>query len=288
LKFALGAVQFGTEYGIANRTGRVSPHDVRRILKEAAQRGVDMLDTAIAYGDSEATLGQIGVAGWRVVTKLPTAPALEDELPAWVERQVRGSLERLQTERVYAILLHRPQQLLEPKGLALWAALERMRTVGLTEKIGVSIYAPEEIEPLLDKVRLDIVQAPLNILDRRLVAEGWARKLKSTGIEVHVRSIFLQGLLLMQPKHRPAKFARWRLIWDEWDRWLEMTSLTPIAACVAYAASCEDVDRVVVGVDSLVQLQEILAVANTHLPSVPSWPVTIDDELINPAHWNKI
>ena len=169
-----------------------------------------MLDTAIDYGASEATLGEIGVASWRVVTKLPAAPALEDDLPAWVERQVRESLERLRIESVYAVLLHRPQQIFEPGGLKLVAALERVKAIGLTEKIGISIYAPEQIDPLLSRGRFDLLQAPFNILDRRLAAEGWMSKLKMLGIEVHVRSIFLQGLLLMQPAQRPAKFARWR------------------------------------------------------------------------------
>ena len=266
MKFALGTVQFGCAYGVANRTGRVAVAEARRILEEATRRGVDMLDTAIDYGASEETLGEIGVARWRVVTKLPAAPALDDELPTWVERQIRESLERLRIERVYAVLLHRPEQIFESDGLKLVAALERLKAVGLTEKIGISIYAPEEIDPLLSRGRFDLVQAPFNILDRRLAAESWASKLKMLGIEVHVRSIFLQGLLLMQPAQRPIKFARWRPIWDEWDRWLEATSLTPIAACVAYAASREDIDRIVVGVDSIAHLQEILAVKNMPLP----------------------
>jgi len=288
VKIALGTAQFGCAYGISNQSGRVSLAEARRILEEATRCGVDMLDTAIDYGTSEATLGQIGVASWRVVTKLPAAPALEGDLSAWVELQIRESLERLRIEHVYAVLLHRPQQVLESVGPRLVAALERVKAKGLTEKIGISIYAPEEIDPLLSRGRFDLVQAPLNILDRRLAAEFWASKLKTLGIEVHVRSIFLQGLLLMQPAQRPAKFARWRPIWDEWDRWLEATSLTPIAGCVAYAASREDIDRIVVGVDTVAHLREIIAIKNRDLPSLPSWPVTVDNELINPAGWSAV
>lgn len=288
MKLALGTVQFGCTYGIANQTGRVPLVDARGILQEARRSGVDTIDTAIGYGASEATLGQIGVASWRIVTKLPAAPALEDDLPDWVERQIRSCLARLRIERLYAVLLHRPQQLFEPGGLKLVGALERLKTLGLTEKIGLSIYAPEDIDPLLGRGRFDLVQAPFNILDRRLISEGWASKLKMLGMEVHARSIFLQGLLLMEAGRRPAKFARWRPIWEEWDRWLEEISVTPVTACVAYAASWEDIDQIVVGVDSLTHLQEILAVENQDLPSLPIWPCALDQELINPARWSEI
>lgn len=152
----------------------------------------------------------------------------------------------------------------------------------------MSVYAPDELERLFAEMRFDVVQAPLSILDRRLSDSGWAQRLQQQGVELHVRSIFLQGLLLMPIAQRPAKFGRWQALWTKWERWLAETGLTPLEACVRYALSVADVDKVVVGIDSASQLREILAVAGGSLTDLPDWPQTIDVDLLNPARWNQL
>lgn len=287
-RLALGTVQFGLEYGVANNAGRVNLDEAGKILAEAAHAGINMLDTAIAYGDSESTLGNIGVAGWRIVTKLPEMPDTCTNVAEWVEAQVRGSLDRLGVQQLHAVLLHRPAQLLEARGSQLFAALERLKILGYTKKIGISIYEPSELDSLFSKMHFDLVQAPLNILDRRLVTSGWAQRLKRSGTELHVRSAFLQGLLLMPADKRPQKFNRWQSLWSEWERWLNETGLSPVEACLQYAMSVEEVDNVVVGVDSAAQLHEIHAAAIGVLPGLPDWPQTIDPVLLNPALWSRL
>lgn len=288
MKIALGTVQFGLEYGVANQTGRVPPEAAKNILQQAAVQGVDTLDTAIAYGDSESILGQAGVDGWNVITKLPRLPEGCVDVAAWVEAQTEGSLNRLGTSQLHGVLLHCPEQLLGADGRSLFKALWRIKTQGLTRKIGVSVYGFEELDRLVGDMQFDLIQAPLNILDRRLIESGWARQLKKQGAEIHVRSAFLQGLLLMAPDQRPVKFARWNSIWSEWSRWLGETGLTPLQACLGYAMGIEDVDKVVVGIDSAKQFQEIFAARNSSLPNLPNWPQPIDADLINPSHWNQL
>lgn len=287
-RLALGTVQFGLEYGIANESGRVNQDEASKILTESAKSGIDLLDTAIGYGDSERVLGQVGVAGWKVVSKLPTLPDECPDVASWVEAQVAGSLARLGVGSLYAVLLHRPDQLFDARGKQLLEALERLKAQGRAEKIGISIYAPDELDRLYDGMHLDLVQAPLNILDRRLVDSGWAQRLKGLGVELHARSVFLQGLLLMPASRRPTKFARWQHIWTEWDRWLTEVGLTPLQACLRYALSVEEVDKVVVGVDGVAQLREILAAATDSLTSAPNWPQNTDIDLLNPARWNQL
>lgn len=287
-RLALGTVQFGLEYGVANNAGRVNLDEAGKILAEAAHAGINMLDTAVAYGDSEATLGKIGVADWRIVTKLPEMPDTCTDVAAWVEAQVRGSLDRLSIQQLHAVLLHRPAQLLEARGSQLFAALERLKILGYTKKIGISIYDASELDGLFREMHFDLVQAPLNILDRRLVTSGWAQRLKRSGTELHVRSAFLQGLLLMPADKRPQKFNRWQSLWSEWERWLHETGLSPVEACLRYAMSVEEVDNVVVGVDSAAQLHEIHAAAIGGLSGLPDWPQTIDPVLLNPALWSRL
>lgn len=285
-RLALGTVQFGLDYGVANSGGRVTFEDAREVIRQADLNGIDTLDTAIAYGASEATLGQVGVENWRVITKLPSLPADCREIEAWVTNQIEQSIRRLGVRQLQGVLLHRPEDLLGQNGSILIKALEGLRADELTRQIGVSIYAPEQLEQLTAMMALDLVQAPLNILDRRLVDSGWASRLKDSGTEVHVRSAFLQGLLLMTSDRRPAKFAFWSKIWTEWSSWQERTGLTPLQACLAYVLNVADVDKVVVGVDSLVHLNEILVASKAVLPSLPNWPQPIDVKLINPGLWS--
>ncbi len=287
-RLALGTAQFGLDYGVANSVGPVTFCNASNIICEARLNSVDTLDTAIAYGASEAMLGQVGVESWNVITKLPALPADCPRVSAWVTGQIEQSICRLGVRQLQGVLLHRPDDLFGENGSSLAKALEGLKAGGLTRQIGVSIYGPEQLEKLTATMAFDLIQAPLNILDRRLVASGWARKLKDKGTEVHVRSAFLQGLLLMPSDQRPAKFSFSSEIWLEWSRWLERTGLTPLQACLAYVLGIAEVDKVVVGVDSLEQLNQIFIASSSVLQSLPNWPQEIDMKLINPSYWEHL
>lgn len=290
MKLALGGAQFGLAYGVANTSGQVALQDASQILQIAYAHGVRVMDTAIAYGESEKTLGQVGVADWKVVSKLPEMPAdlLGGEaIGEWVEQQVNGSLQRLQVDSLYGLLLHRPQQLLAEEGRHLYRALMVMKEKGLVNKIGVSIYRPDELQPLFANMSFDLVQGPLNVLDQRMVLSGWADRLHGLGVELHVRSAFLQGLLLMSDDQRPQKFAPWDAVWSAWRSWLNANGLTPLEACLRYVYQSPAVTQVVVGVDSVSHLEAILQVPEAHLPSLPSWG-KFDERLLNPAIWGSL
>lgn len=288
MKLALGTVQFGQHYGIANQDGRVSHREANAILQRAKASGMDTLDTAIAYGDSEVVLGQLGVAQWKIITKLPALPDECRDIGRWVHDQVALSITRLNVETLHGVLLHRPAQLLEHRGPALFAALQALKWKGLTSKIGISIYSPSELDSLFAAYAFDLVQAPLNILDRTLVETSWAQRLRNAGVEVHARSVFLQGLLLMPPSRRPARFSRWVDIWDRWDAWLEHEGLTPVQACLRYVANLSQIDRIVVGIDTVNQLDEVIAALDGRLGSLPQFNNLTDPRLINPASWSQL
>ena len=140
-KLALGTVQFGLNYGVANQVGQVRPSGVWSILETARSNNVDVLDTAIAYGTSEEVLGKVGVCGFRVVTKLPSLPADQCDIAYWIRDQVGASLKRLGQEKLYGLLLHRPQDLSGSRGAQLIKALANLKNAGVAQKIGVSICA---------------------------------------------------------------------------------------------------------------------------------------------------
>jgi len=289
LKLALGTVQFGLKYGIANPHGQVPRDEAKAVLDHAHASGMNVLDTAIDYGDSEQRLGDIGIGGWHVVSKLPAIPADCGECSRWVAESVAGSLRRLRIERLYGLLLHRPQQLLDRGGDQLYAALRSLKVQGVVQNIGVSIYDPAELDPLFERYDFDIVQAPFNVLDRRLIDSGWLPRLAHQGTELHVRSVFLQGLLLMNPGERPERFRRWQSTWTRWDEWLRETGVTPLQACLRYVLRFPEISRIVVGVDSVNQLQEILAAAVGTVPSLPdALGGPNHQDLLNPARWNAL
>lgn len=288
MKLALGTVQFGTNYGVANTNGQMTRQEVSRVLSLALGAGIDTLDTAVAYGESEVVLGSLGVQAWKVITKLPSMPQSVTNADSWVNEQIEQSLSRLNVSRLYGLMLHRPMQLLGPQGKDLFESMVRLKSSGLVEKIGISVYSSDELESMFHRYSFDLVQAPLNIWDRRLVDSGWLRKLKRAGVEVHVRSVFLQGLLLMQSEDRPAKFSRWSKAWEVWDQWLLDTGRTPLEACLGYLNGLSAVDRVVVGVDSSTQLQQIILAAKGELTDLPELELSGDDRLLNPACWSDL
>jgi aryl-alcohol dehydrogenase-like predicted oxidoreductase len=284
-QLALGAVQFGMAYGIANEAGQIGAEETRRIVTCARSSGFDTLDTAIAYGDSEQRLGDIGVSEWRVVTKLPPLPNGERDIRRWVLDSIRGSLQRLRVDRLAGLLLHRSADLADSDAI-LYAALLETKQRGLVEKIGISIYDPSELE-VMSRFRLDLVQAPFNVLDRRLTSSGWLSRLQDNGVEVHARSVFLQGLLLMPPKRRPATFDRWSSLWRRWDDWLLTAGYTALDASLGFVLATSGIDRVIVGVDSIAQLRQVVAASNTIVRSVPDDLSTTDLELISPNLWRR-
>jgi aryl-alcohol dehydrogenase-like predicted oxidoreductase len=287
-RLALGTAQFGLRYGIANQVGQLGITDIAEVLALCRENNVDTLDTAIAYGDSEACLGQVGIDGFKVVTKLPAMPDDVDDVEAWVREQMAASFARLGVTRIYGLLLHRSEQLIEPRGKALALALHALKGDGLVVKVGVSIYEPEQLASIVPVCMPDLVQAPLNLLDRRLVSSGWLKRLHDSGVEVHSRSAFLQGLLLMPRVSIPEKFERWSSTWDTWRKWLNENTASATRTCLQYPLSFPQVSRVVVGVDTVKQFKELLSdlAAIDMAAPLPDLACT-DADLINPSNWNQ-
>jgi len=287
VKIALGTVQFGINYGIANTNGQVDKLGAKGILAHAMSYGVDTIDTAIAYGSSEQCLGEIGVDGYQVITKLPEIPDDYGNLKIWVEKHVKESLDTLGVEALSGLLLHRPNQLLDTDKKDLWSILLQLKSDGLVKKIGFSIYAPDELDKLWDSFKPDLVQAPYSILDRRLETSGWLQRMSEENVEIHIRSIFLQGLLLMNKGSRPEKFNKWLTLWSNWENWLRENDSTPVQAAVSFALSDNRISRVVVGVDSLNQFKDIIAVASNIGKFPESFYIT-DTRLLNPSEWRLL
>jgi aryl-alcohol dehydrogenase-like predicted oxidoreductase len=284
-KICIGTAQFGLNYGVANKNGKISLEEARKILNYAKGQGIQTLDTAIGYGDSEKVLGQIGVHNWNVVTKLPSLPLEINSGIDWIKNTALDSLKRLKKDSIYGMLLHRPQDLLSKRGEEIYKGLTEIRACGYVKKIGISIYDPTELEPLLNHFEFDLIQVPMNVLDRRMITSGWLEKLKQKNIEVHIRSVFLQGLLLMKRKERPEKFNRWENVWKKWEDFLVESKVSALASCLQFVIENLQVDKVVLGVDSLGHIEEIVAKGFSQKVKIPEDLFCEDIKLLNPSLW---
>ena len=289
MQLALGTVQFGLDYGVANTDGKVDTTTMTSILQEAWSKGIDTLDTAISYGESEKRLGMTNVKDWRIVTKLPEIPNECTNINTWILNQVQKSLLRLGVTRISALLLHRPDQLLESNGVEIWKALQDLKQKNIVKKIGFSVYDCNQLDALWDSFQPNIVQMPYNLLDQRFLISGWMEKMNDAGVEIHVRSIFLQGLLLMSKSDRPEKFNHWKEIWEVFDAWLLEYDITAVEAAISFAMDNPYIDKIVVGVDNVQQLEEILSIIHKRkIVHPPKSLCTRDVRLINPSQWNTL
>ncbi len=277
-------MQFGIDYGISNSAGQVSASEVSAILATAATSGIRVLDTAASYGAAEEVLGRAVPPDHRfeIVTKtLPLSRGLEQ-----VENRARRSLEYLGVKPAAAILVHAAQDLAGPDGPRLWALLERLRDEGLFRRIGISAYVADQPLQLARRYRPDIMQVPFSILDQRLKQSGELASLKELGIEVHVRSIFLQGLLLMDPDKLPAGLKSAGPALAAIQARIKRAGLTPVAAAIGFVLAQQEVDTAIVGVTSRNELSQILAAAVNELPEFDWAACAIDDPVVlTPSCW---
>ena len=289
-KLALGTVNFGMDYGIANTAGQVDGAEVLGILRAAQHAGIKTLDTAIRYGDSEKILGLSGVEEFQVVTKIPRVIGSGATFTKRVEDQIQQSLTLLGCRKLYAVMLHAPDQLSETDGPELMQALVHIRELGLAEKIGISIYHTKSLDALWSWFKPDIVQAPFNIFDQRLLTTGWASVLHEAGTEIHVRSTFLQGLLLMPVTQLPKCFSPWAELFAHWFAWQIGSRSSALELAVQFNLSQPWADKIVVGVETAQQLTDLVAAARGELPEIPRelrHGVT-DEGLINPSKWTAL
>jgi len=284
-KLALGTVQFGLDYGINNNQGKVPVEDVKKIVEQSKVADVFVIDTAQAYGDSEEVLGNVGVQEFNVITKIVST---KDE--ATLKEQVLCSLNRLKISSLYGVLFHdfgywqsAPDS---------WQELEKIKQDGLIKKIGFSLYHPEQWYIIQDKgITPDLLQIPMNLFNQQFYP--YLSQFKEAGIEVHVRSAFLQGLLLMKSESLPIQFAEIKPKIEFLKQLSQKWNVNRTNICLLWLWQNMCIDHIVVGIDSLMQWQENLNVAqwceqNFNTLKMDASVFKCENEnIINPSKWKS-
>jgi aryl-alcohol dehydrogenase-like predicted oxidoreductase len=292
MRLALGTAQFGLDYGVSNSDGKCPPPEAARIIERAAQAGVSLIDTAPVYGDAEQILGDILPTGhgFSIVTKTPSVANCRtpDEAADLVERTLETSLERMHVSRAHAVLVHHADELFGAFGEAVFARLASLQDGGATAMIGVSVYTGDQIDRVTTGFAMQTIQAPINVLDQRLVSNGNLKRLKDAGFEIQGRSIFLQGLLLMGMSALPAQFGALRSDLKRYHDAREAADLSKVEAAVGFVAHLPQINHVIVGVTSVGEFEEIAAAAQADLGGALDWPsfAATNHDLLDPSQWS--
>ena len=283
-RIVLGGAQLGLPYGILNGGETLSREEVARILNTAVDHGINSIDTAIAYGQSESIIGETSLNRFKIISKLPPLPVDLSNVSGWVHSQVQGSLSRLKCTSLDALLLHRPQDLTGAQGAELYAALGSLMAEKLIRRFGVSIYSPDDLEGIIGTFDIHVVQAPLNVFDRRIL--GVTDQLSALNIEVHVRSVFLQGVLIANPKNRPQRFEPWSAHFALFDEWVRSSGVSAMACCMGFALQQPGIAKLVIGTTSAESLDEIMNSIPNSVLEVPTHLQSSAEQLIDPRFWN--
>ncbi|MEZ5870713.1 MAG: aldo/keto reductase [Nitratireductor sp.] len=294
-RIALGGAQFGLDYGVTNKAGQVSPQALQAILLEAARCGIDMVDTAAQYGNSEAAIGEAlkSVGRFRLVTKTASLAEARSAHHA-VELLNEGfaaSLSQLGVSRVEGFLFHRASDLTGEYGMELWNAARALKEAGFVSRIGVSVYSGNEINAVLERHSPDIVQLPYNLLDQRLRIDGSLVRLHDAGVEVHARSAYLQGILLSDPAQLPPFLAGLGDQIAAFRQAMQEIGETVQAGLLACLLQRSEIARIVAGVTNVEELTSLAAAAEAGqrlaaAHDFSEWAVDAP-EMLNPALWPK-
>ena len=293
MKIALGTVQFGLPYGLSNQFSHTDKLEAERILKYAYDKGIRMLDTAPSYGNAEDVIGSFirnhhSDKYWDVITKTPHFKdnTINGKQIKKLFESFELSQERLGQETTYGLLVHDCNNLFLPGGEDLLKTMSKLKDEGFIKKIGVSIYDGSQIDTILDNYSIDLIQLPVNILDQRLLDGGQLKRLKKYGVEIHARSVFLQGLLLMQQKNIPVWFENIKDILNIFHVEARKRDMSVLQLALGFVQSINEVDKIIVGVNTKEHLHEIINATSIRVNIDEFSNLSINNSIfLNPSNW---
>lgn len=259
-KLLLGTAQWGSRYGVSNTQGVTSGGEIKNILDKAYASGISLLDTAPDYGDSESKIGIADANGFNIITKIPKLskyPGSTDKVNA-LRSSVDNSIANLNRVRLHGLLFHDVSDLTADAQGLLLGEVNKLKSNSSVGKIGVSVYTGEEIDSVLDIFLPDIVQVPFNILDQRLLHSGHLKKLSDLGVEIHARSVFLQGLFHIPSERLPKFFKPIEHLLAGINLAAKEQRMSMNQASLTFVRDQPFVDKILVGIESLFQLNEAI------------------------------
>lgn len=284
--FALGTAQFGLDYGISNKSGKLNQKVVIDLLEYASEKKIDYLDTANVYGNSEEILGKLSqyTLPFKFITK--TSHIRESRVDK-VKEDFFSSLAKLKRDYIDILLVHNADELLGVCGDELYKVLCDLKNNGYVKKIGVSVYTAEEALKVQNNYSIDVIQFPINVINQSFSVSNTLSELHARGLELHARSVYLQGLLLMPLKEIPAYFNPILPLLKKYQEELLSRNMDFIEGALGYVKRVKNIDCIVFGVENKNQLEEFFNAYDKKIPDIDYSKFNVSDEkYINPALWD--
>ena len=283
MRIIIGAANFSSKYGI-NNSKLPSISEIKKILTYCKKKKINIIDDAISYKNSSTVFKKIDTKKFKFISKirLPKNYKSIKNLKLYFLDQIKDSLKKTGQNKYSCLLAHEIYQN-KKKNIILFDILNFLKKNKLTDKIGISVYSPKEISWILDFWKPDIIQSPLNIFDQRLASNGLIDNLTKKGIEIQVRSIFLQGILLSNKP--PIKLKEYNNDFKKWNKWCNLNKLSKVEACIHFIKKFNKIAAFIVGINNLKQLKEIVKHAKKKIIDINYKPILRKKRIIDPRKW---
>jgi aryl-alcohol dehydrogenase-like predicted oxidoreductase len=284
MKLVIGSAQLGMNYGLFNKK-KISIKEFKKIEKLVLNSNINFIDTATSYGDSESIIGNSDLKNLNIITKTKLPKNKNIDIKNWLSNEIIRSLKRLKVKKIYGVLIHDYKDILGKRGKVYLLSLQELKKKNFIDKIGISIYDPKELKKIWKFWKPDLVQAPLNPIDNRILNSNWLNVLKKNRIKIYARSIFLQGILINDYSSLEIN-KKYKLILDKLKNWCYKNNISMLRACIDFVRQFKEIDYLVVGFNNYNQLKEIISVFKKKKINVPKIFSSNKKKLIDPREWN--
>ncbi len=280
-KILIGTANFGKEYGLKKK--KIKVNELKKIVRFSNLQGIKFMDTAQNY-DNESRLEKLNLKKWNIITKLNYNDNQDKDY-------LKKFKKKLKIKKIYGILIHlsKTEEILKKRNKIFYKELIKLKKEKIVKKVGFSIYTIKDLTLVLSNFKVDIIQCPINIFDKRFEKSGLLKKVKEKNIELHARSIFLQGLLLQNTKNIPKQFNNYKNLFKKWDSYLQKQKVNKLEACLYYVSKIKEIDKIIIGVDNFDQFKNIFLasrkIKKLSLPDFKLKNISKYNNLIDPRTW---
>ena len=277
-RLIIGSANFTQKYG-ADPT-EIKHDEIQKILSIAKKNNIYKIDTAEAYLENKNVFMNIDKK-FNFFSKItPNSKWISLE---FCQKKLENHSKNFNDSKIKTLFFHDIEILLSKNGSKIFKNLEVLKKKKYFKKIGISIYDPDCLNYLVANYNFNVVQCPYNILDKRILKTKWLDKLKKLNIETHIRSVFLQGLLVNKLIHKKKYFKKWQKKISKWFVWLENNNFSPIDYCLN-DLSHHDFDKIIIGIDNHEHLKKIIDYKKINKNKMQNF-TTNDTKLIDPRNW---
>lgn len=282
-KIVIGSAQFGSDYGINNRKGELSLNEIKRIKNYAQKNSINSFETAQSYGSAEKKLGKLNLTRFKIITKLQRLNKIYSKKA--IDNHIKNSLKKLKVKKIYGLLVHDVNDLTGPNGSKVFKLLEKYKKKQIVKNLGVVVYNLKELKKVTKKFKFDIISVPCNIFDRRFIESEVIKKLKGSNVKIYARSIFLQGLLLLNVNKIPANFLKWKNEFLRFNNLSNRKKISKVEICTKFVLENDLIDKIIIGCDSFNQFKNIVDINYNKKLNLKFKFKTNNEKLINPSLW---